>query len=358
MGSGSGNHNNNCAKAKGHACRCTGCGGSLHGWEGWIALASDPDGARQSRRHEVNSQWAEHYKPPKKLSNKMSRAASIDTARLDIADWLANQEVVVQPSQEGGVPNQSESPPSVAASTANAETETSDESGDRASAGPGGAPRFADAQRSLNEADAEPEDHGPPSLQPAGPFGEPTDAQPGLSPIDQVERLAVAMTSSVWEEIATELGGDTKAVKDIKRELAHHGWCDLFVGLARAIDTCGKALDHIPEWIKRQVKEAILNSSMQQKRPHVTNAVVDIVVDRVWSAFKGAVIGSTLAGLTVEDTVRSLRILAVFTCPAPGDHKEVREHALRPLEEDVRAILTAQTKARLKKLFEEWMAGV
>jgi hypothetical protein len=125
----------------------------------------------------------------------------------------------------------------------------------------------------------------------------------------------------VWKEIATQLGGDTEAVKEIKRELAHHGWCDLFVGLARAIDTYGKALDHIPEWIKRQVKEAILNSSMQDERSHVTSAVIDILVDRVWSAFKGAMLGNVplLSAITREETLRSLRILAVFICPAPED---------------------------------------
>ena len=53
--SGSGNHNKNCAHAEGHRCRCTGCGGSLHGWEGWVAIACDLVGARQSRRDKVDT---------------------------------------------------------------------------------------------------------------------------------------------------------------------------------------------------------------------------------------------------------------------------------------------------------------
>jgi hypothetical protein len=48
----------------------------------------------------------------------------------------------------------------------------------------------------------------------------------------------------------------------------------------------------------------------------------------------------------------------VFICPAPEDHKEVREHALEPLRDDARAIITAQTKARLARLFDEWTASI
>jgi len=99
---------------------------------------------------------------------------------------------------------------------------------------------------------------------------------------------------------------------------------------------------------------------MRDKRPHVTSAVVDIVVDRVWSAFKGTMFGNVplLSVITHEETLRSLRILAVFICPAPEDHKEVREHALEPLYDDARAIITAQTKARLARLFDEWTASI
>ena len=132
------------------------------------------------------------------------------------------------------------------------------------------------------------------------------------------------------------------------------------MGLVQAIDAYGELLDTIPEWTKHQIKEAILDSSMKDERPDVTSAVVDIVVDRVWSAFKGAVIGNIplLSIITHEDTLRSLRIIAVFICPAPEDHKEVREHALKPLSNDARKILTAQTEARLTKLFDEWMTGI
>jgi len=319
-----------------------------------VAIARDLVGAWQSRRDKVDTQLDKHYKPPKKWSNKMSRAASTDAARLDIANWLANEEVVTAPAsrQDGGRSQKPEGSPLPAPPSATATgAEPVADPDDGANAAPGGTPEPSD--------ESDEQARGSPSPQAKGGPGSP-DQPPGVpvypSAIDQVEIFAKTMTSSVWKEIATQLGGDTEAVKEIKRELAHHGWCDLFVGLARAIDTYGKALDHIPEWIKRQVKEAILNSSMQDERSHVTSAVVDILVDRVWSAFKGAMLGNVplLSAITREETLRSLRILAVFICPAPEDHPEVREHALKPLGDDIQAMLTAETKARLAKLFDEW----
>lgn len=359
VGSGSGNHYDNCAHAEGHKCRCTWCGGSLHGWQGWVALASDPDGALQSRRHKVDTQLRSITTRHGSGRTKKNKAASTDAARLDIADWLAREEGIALSSRQGaGTPHEPASSPPPAPSTATTGAETPDEPDDGESAPTGGAPRISDAQRWLTGTNVEPEDYGPPDW-PGAP-GQPTAASVHPSPIDQVEMFAEAMTASVWKEIATELGGDTKAGKEIKRELAHHGWCDLFVGLARAIDEYGKALDHIPEWIKRRIKEAIRDSSMRDKRPHVTSAVIDIVVDRVWSAFKGTMFGNIplLSVITHEETLRSLRILAVFICPAPEDHKEVREHALEPLRDDARMIITAQTKARLARLFDEWTASI
>jgi hypothetical protein len=163
--------------------------------------------------------------------------------------------------------------------------------------------------------------------------------------------------TSTWPEIAAELG-DTNSARDIKRELAYHFWCDLFIGLVRVIETSQHALDKIPEEAKEAVKRMILRSSMDAKRSHVTNAVVDVVVDRVWQAFKEAMVGYVpLLSITREEALRSLRILAVFICPAPEKHKEVREHALKPLGDDARQIITEQTKAQLEKLFDEWTTG-
>ncbi|MGH8904533.1 MAG: hypothetical protein ACRDYA_23335 [Egibacteraceae bacterium] len=170
--------------------------------------------------------------------------------------------------------------------------------------------------------------------------------------------FAKAMTQSIWTEIAAELG-DTNRARDIKLQLAHHGWCDLFIGLVQVVKIYQDDLNRIPESAKERVKQAILDSSMQHNRSYVTSAVVDVVVDRVWQAFKEVMFAHLplLSVLDGKDVLRSLRILAVFTCPAPENHKEVREHALKPLGDDAKKILTEQTKKRLAKLFDEWTTG-
>jgi hypothetical protein len=173
--------------------------------------------------------------------------------------------------------------------------------------------------------------------------------------VDQVTTLAEELTRGTWQEIATELGGLGAEAKEIKRELASHAWCDMFVGLVQAIEKFNEALDRIPDIAKVVVKRAILGSSMQGKRTHVTEAVVNVVVDKVWAAFKTAIFAKVpLFNITNDEVLRALRILAVFTCPAPEDHEEVRTHALKPLGDDIDTILNNQTKNRLAELFAEW----
>lgn len=187
----------------------------------------------------------------------------------------------------------------------------------------------------------------------------PDDGPVTVPEADQVLAFAQAITQTAWTDVTAELGKDAGEVSDIKTQMANHGWCDLLVGLARVVDTYGQVVDRVPELVTRQVGNAVLNSSMRDMRAQVTSAVVDIVVERVWGAFKGATVGNVplLSGLTGGDVVRSLRVLAVFVCPAPEEHEEVREYALKPLGDDARRILTEQMKAQLTRLFDKWMTS-
>ncbi len=359
-----------------------------------MSLAYEADNERQSRRQQVDAHWAKHFHPQRKRSNEKSRAASTDLARLDIVDWLADQRV----GNTGVIPEQRQ--PRNATIGDRSQPESSDQPTSSLSDTPephesqlGQAkPGDESENRSQSESQSERSESGEPDYVPYPSVDQVmTCAEPGASmsvrvtsvgpkdrsgaesqskdsersepddvplpTVKQVEIFARAMTST-WPEIAAELG-DTKSARDIKRELAYHGWCDLFIGIVRMIETTRHALDKIPETAKEVVKRAIRRSSMDAKRSHVTNHVVDIVVDRVWQAFKGAMVAQVplLSIITREEALRNLRILAVFTCPAPEKHKEVREHALKPLGDDARQILTEKTKERLAKLFDEWATG-
>ncbi|MEV5540199.1 hypothetical protein AB0L13_25455 [Saccharopolyspora shandongensis] len=311
----------------------------MHGWEGWVGLAKGGTQDRRKKREKAEGTWAKHYKPRSKRSNAHVRGAVADLARVDLADWLAS--CVVHDSPPGPaaeLKRHSENfLPLPGAETAGATTE----------------PREAATESC-------PESISPPT---SGSVSNETETRgesassPRPSPVEQVELFAKAMTAeSLWQEITAELAAAVPNAADTARQLAHHGWCDLFIGLIQVIEKCKTLADQIPEWGKKMVKESILKSSKQGVRPLITQAVVDIVVDKVWAALKGAAVANVplLSVVTGEDAVRSLRILALFSCPAPEDHDEVRKHALKPLGDDVAGIITTQTKERLAKLFKEW----
>lgn len=176
----------------------------------------------------------------------------------------------------------------------------------------------------------------------------------GSPEANRVTALAEAMTRATWAEIANEIG-DTPDALNVKRDLAKHGWCDLLVGMIQAIESLNKAIQMIPDEAKTDIKRAILNSTMQGGRARVTSEIVDVVVDRVWQAL---LVQVPLLGIDTEQTLRALRILAVFICPAPESHKEVRVHALKPLGDDAREILSSKTKDRLTELFADWQSNV
>ncbi|MEV4729423.1 hypothetical protein [Saccharopolyspora sp. NPDC049426] len=297
------NHNQSCARAKRHVCNCSGCGGSQHGWESWVGLANSTERERQEKFAEIQKVWDRHHKPGSTRSNAHVRGAVADFARLDVASWLGNN--------------------------------------------PG-----------RDSADRNPVLAGSGGKQPISPVrGKSGVSQLELELIDQIETLARSMTNAaVWEDIYLNLADTPDSRRAIARDLASHVWCDLFVGLSRFVEKCQNLLEKVPDWGKGIVRLAVSTASNQSKRELVTDKVIDLVVDRVWGAFKGTAVGGfpLLTLVTREEAVRSLRILALFTCPAPEAHQEVREHSLKPLGEELHGLLADGTKERLVQLFPEW----
>ncbi|RQX11943.1 hypothetical protein DDE19_29725 [Micromonospora ureilytica] len=186
---------------------------------------------------------------------------------------------------------------------------------------------------------------------PAGPEG----GEPYPTPAEQVTALAEEMTRGAWREIVTELDRATQDTTSVKRDLTNHFWCDLFIGLVQAIEMTRRGFDSIPN----KVKALILGSARQADRPHVTEAVVGLIVDKAWHGIQAAAFaGAPLLDLiSNEEALRALRILAVFICPAPAQHAAVRHHALKALGEDATSTLTDQTKTRLAELFTDWRSA-
>ncbi|WP_433082340.1 hypothetical protein ACQP1P_01470 [Dactylosporangium sp. CA-052675] len=159
---------------------------------------------------------------------------------------------------------------------------------------------------------------------------EPEDARPTVT--EQVEALAEGLAQNTWDRIAAELPEPVA----IGREFADHGWCDLLVGLARGVEARHGLDEEAREWMRL----ALTESSRAPHRPRVDKNTADVVVGHVWEALRAGSYG------WLERDLRSLRVLAVFMCPAPEAHAEVREHALGPAA----GMLTERTRDRLQRL--------
>ncbi|MEU7713153.1 hypothetical protein AB0B03_14470 [Micromonospora chalcea] len=269
-------HNPRCAKAEGHRCVCSECGGSQHGVQGWLDLVNHDDAGRRGRREffENKLSWTQD-RSQRAQKDRVNREVATDLARVDIADWLAT---APPPHAEGE-----------------------------------------------------------------------TEAYP--SPAEQVTALAEEMARGAWREITPELDRAAADARGVRRDLTHHGWCDLFIAMARIIEATRSGFDSIPS----QVKHMILRSPLQAGRPNVTEAVVGLIVDKAWRGFQVAAFSGVplLDLISNEEALRALRILAVFICPAPAQHPALRQHALTPVGEDATKILTDRTRARLAELFTD-----
>jgi hypothetical protein len=271
----------------------------------------------------------------KKMRNQTAQEASMDLVRVENADWLARN---ATGSALAPFPTQRQ--------------------GTESTLGNGTGDRRPDAEATS-------------SSEPLGAAAA-ADFETGIPPIalvddsvrpdalEQVNALAKAMTEDIWQDIVKDLPGSTEEIRMIRLQLADHGWCDLFIGFVLVLEKFGKAIDTVPDRAKKLIVEAIRGSSKQEKRPRLTEHVVGMIVDKAWGAFKTAAVAHVpLFGLlTSDELLRNLRMLAVFICPAPEKHEEVRKHAVDPLVKDARGYVSEEAKEWLAKQFDQWATGV
>lgn len=304
-----GTHNGNCANARGHRCECGGCAGALHGWQGWTDLAGS-DLARAQRREQLTAALTRRRNGQMRR-DQQNRGRVTDLARLDIADWLAARRGV-----------------------------TSDPAGTHPASSFASTERIGDG---LSETPA----------TPANSAGEPGTP---VSELDLVRQLGRALAEEPWSKIKADLAEEVPDDMQIRQRLAHHTWCDLLVALIRLFEGATRVTKRFGEKAVTFVTEKIVQSSKQKYRGRVSERAVGIVVGRVFAAIKTATIAHIplLNLLTGRHALLALRVLAVFTCPAPEDHPEVRKYALEPLASDGREILTNRVKEWLSDLLPDW----
>jgi hypothetical protein len=168
--------------------------------------------------------------------------------------------------------------------------------------------------------------------------------------------LARSIMTECWDEVSARIDdhvGSEHAARDVKKHLADHTWCSLLVALIRRIETIDHALQIVSDEGKRFVAQ-VITDSLSGLSGAFAQAVVRIVVDGVWAAL--AKLLEAHFPLLGQDTLRVLRMLALFACPSVEHHLEVYQHAMKPLLGDAAGLVSGETRSQMTTLFTAWWA--
>lgn len=195
---------------------------------------------------------------------------------------------------------------------------------------------------------------GPTAANQLPEVADPADPASYSSDKSRLSTIADAIMADTWPGISAEIdeyAKDERTARDIKRQLADHTWCGLLIALVRCIEKIDEAAQLLSDTAKRFIKRALTEHLSGLPRM-VADTVVGIVVDKVWSAL--AKLLSAHFPLLGEDTLRVLRILALFTCPSVEQHPEVYKHAAKPLMGDGLKLVSDEIKGQVTTLFAVW----
>lgn len=170
-----------------------------------------------------------------------------------------------------------------------------------------------------------------------------------------MDTIAHQVMENTWPEISAGIDSlvrNESDAREIKKRLADHTWCGLLVALIQLIERIDKAVDLLTDTAKQFITDTLSRRFDSGLPRLVTDAVIRLVVDKVWSAL--ARLLEAHFPLLGTDTLRVLRMLAIFTCPSVEHHPEVYKHAVKPLMGDAREIITDEIKTQVVILFSAW----
>ncbi|MFC4068289.1 hypothetical protein [Actinoplanes subglobosus] len=281
-------HRDNCANAQNPGCVCSGCGGALHGWQGWTRLARDVPSARDDRRRRIEARIERNQRTDELNFNARNRQALVDLARLDITEHLWDTDPKTPPAE------------------------------------------------------------------PQAQTGDLSDPALSSSDLRRLSTLGDKLMAEPWKEIDADIDRQIKnqqTALDVKRRLADHTWCGLLVALIRWIEKIDTAVQIVTDKAKEFVKDFLVDhlSGLPGKLAEI---VVDIVIDRVWSALARLV--EAHFPLLGDDTLRALRMLALFACPSVERHPQVYQYTAEPLMGDALNLVSEEVKEQVSTLFNAW----
>lgn len=370
-----GSHNKKCEFARGYECECAGCGGSRHGWMGWLAtdnaIAKSPE-AVEERWLEAEHEWHEYHRRRHARPTLSLKGIAANLVKLCIGRWLArstDRTADARLAASAGAPAAGSSPhhprdhrgsddipahpigdrpatPTPGPTAASAGTDQGDSS--YPSVGPAGhtAPVRVDRRRPDN------------FRVPRPRAGEDQDSESATgmdaATFNSVATLAEQMTTIPFDEVMAAAGTefDRDTLEEVSRHLAaSHFWCSMFVGFAEGIEQFQVELDRIPTYVKRQIAERL--QSDNPLLAYAVKTIADRLIDHAWLALRSAafVAYPILGFLDAPSTLRTLRMLACLICPDPRKHVEVQQHAIKPLGDDATEVLTTRVKQQVAEAF-------
>ncbi|MBB5076978.1 hypothetical protein [Nonomuraea endophytica] len=160
--------------------------------------------------------------------------------------------------------------------------------------------------------------------------------------IEQIQTVGNILAGPVVRQLDEKFGGSEP--RSARRKLTEHFWCDLLVAAAEAIEEFSKALDQVPEYMTA----VIMRSRAAERRSPFVNGLVGLAARTAWEPIK-----NMIHTTGVKELQRTCRILSVLICPAPENHKAVRDGALLPLAQEG---LLETSKERLEQVFPaDWV---
>ncbi|MEV4889675.1 hypothetical protein AB0K48_09835 [Nonomuraea sp. NPDC055795] len=160
--------------------------------------------------------------------------------------------------------------------------------------------------------------------------------------IEQIQAVGNILSGPVVLQLDETFGGDRP--RAVRRKLTDHFWCDLLVAAADAMEKFSKALDQIPEYMTA----IIVRARDADRRAPLLDGLVALAVRTAWEPIK-----NMIHTTGVKELQRTCRILSVLICPAPENHKAVRDGALLPLAKEG---LLGTSKERLEQVFPaDWV---
>jgi hypothetical protein len=167
--------------------------------------------------------------------------------------------------------------------------------------------------------------------------------------------FAETLMEQTWPEISDAIDQavpDKPTATAVKKRIAQHVWCSMLVALIRVIESVDEILKFLSNETKELLKKVVKSHFDSGFAEVVADAVVNIVVDKVWSALTQLV--ETHFPIIGTKSLRALRILAVFACPSVEQHPELYRHAMQPLMSEGREVVTDRIKTWVTALFTAW----